>query len=469
MTHPKATSDLAYRVADLLKVEAPWDVVGERATRYELHLQGTEVELERGPILVEGYGLRLFRPRGEGLGTGFQASTDLSPEGLRAAVHDAEATARNAEFPAKTVDLPSSSGRLSDVPVVDPKLWSDPAEAIRTYVAALLRPFEGRKGVVPSFGSVKATLSELSLANSAGLRASYASTSVELELGVKAFGGPEGAPPGEFWVTRSARRLEPETAARDAETWCRYATDVRRAVQPPTGDQAVVLTPEVLSGIIPQVLGFRFTGAARLRKLAPEVGARVGAEHLTVRDEGDYPWAPGSAPLDDEGSPHAKRSLLDRGAVGDLLYDALYGSAFSTRSTGNGIRSRVGPTAHLRFAHPAGPGASTLVVAAGDGGTVDELIEAAGDGILVTQLGWAIPNPISGAFGGEVRIGYRIRGGKLAEPVRGGTVGGTVLAPPGSPSMLTQTEAVGRQAEIADRLVTPPVLVRTLSVAGGST
>lgn len=462
-----AASDLAFRVADLVKTEAPWDIVGERATRFEVHLQGTSVELERGPITVEGYGLRLFRPRGDGLGTGFQASTDLSAEGVRTVVADAEATARHTEFPAKSVDLPSG-GKAADVPVVDPKLWADPGGAVRAYVEALLRPFEGKKDVVPSFGSVKATLQELSIANSAGLRVTFPSTTVDLELGVKAFGGPEGAPPGEFWVNESSRRLEPEKAAESVDRWCRHAADVRRAVRPPSGDQAVVLPPDVMTGILPQVLGFRLSGVARLRKIAPEVGSALAAERVTVRDEGDYPWGRASAPYDDEGTPRSRQPLLRRGSVAGLLYDALYASAFSTRSTGAGVRTAVGPTAALRFAHRPTPGPSTIVLEPGDGGTLDEIVEVARDGVLVTQLGWAFPDPISGSFGGEIRIGYRIRGGKVAEPVRGGTVGGVVFAPPGAPSMLANLEAIGSRTELSDRLAAPPVLVRPLSVAGSS-
>lgn len=459
-------SDLGHRVAERVRVNAPWEVVGERSTRYELHLQGSSVELERGPITVEGYGIRLIRPRGKALGTGFAASTDLTAEGIAATVQAAEATARMNEFPAASVDLPSKAAHPPEVPVVDEKLWADPAQAVQEYAEAVLRPFEGRKGVVPSFGSVKAVLSELTLVNSAGLSVAYPSTYVELELAVKAFGGPEGAPPGEFWVTESGRRLRPESVPASVDAWSRYAADVRRAVPPPSGEQSVILPPDVLSGIILPVLGYRFTGVARLHKNAPEVGAEVAAEDLTLRDEGDQPWSPGSAPYDGEGTPPSKHTLVTQGKVAGLLYDALYAAAFDTRSTGNGVRRGLGPAGQLAFAHPPAPGLSTLVVPPGDGGTIDELAEAAGDGVLVTQLGWARPDAISGAFGGEIRIGYRIRSGKLAEPVRGGTVGGTVLAPPGSPSLLHDVKGIGREPTLSEGLISPALLVRPLTVAG---
>jgi predicted Zn-dependent protease len=120
----------------------------------------------------------------------------------------------------------------------------------------------------------------------------------------------------------------------------------------------------------------------------------------------------------------------------------------------------------MRFTHGPGLGASTLVVKPGAGGTDEELAEAAGDGIWLQQLGWASPDPISGAFGGEIRIGYRIRNGKIAEPVRGGTIGGTVVAPPDSPSLLASVAAVGSRATLVDDLSSPTLLIRTLTVAG---
>jgi len=468
MSPPAKSSELAPHVAERLHVKVPWDVIGERVRRFEIHLQGTEVELVRGPVTVEGYGVRLFTPRGDHLAPGFHASTDLSAGGIAATVREAESVGRFAEFPARSVELPTQGPSASTASVVDQKLWRDPLPTLEGYVHRMLEAFRGRSGVVPSFGSVKATLSEESIANSAGANVAFASTYIELEIAVKASGGPEGPAPGEFWVNESFRRLEPDKLAGSVDAWCRYATDVRRARAPPSGSLAVVLPSDVLSGILLPVLGSRFSGAARLRKIAPEVGTPVGPERLTVRDDGTHPWSVGSAPYDDEGTVQSRRSLIENGVVTGHLYDALYAAALGTRSTGNAVRTAVGPSRMLRFAHAAAPGLSTLVVGPGDGGSTDELVAAAQDGVYVAQLGWASPDPISSAFGGEIRIGYRIRGGKLAEPVRGGTVGGVVLAPPQAPSLFANLAAIGSRTELSDALASPPMLVRPLTVAGAT-
>jgi len=469
MSATATPADTAFRVADRLKVAGPWEVYAERSRRFEVHLNGREIEAIRGPIAIEGYGIRVVRPRGEQVGVGFQASMDLSDAGIQATLADAEQVARHSEFPAKKVDLP---GRAAAGPgtleIVDRALWSDPAKAVDGYVAELLRSFEGRKETVPSFGSVRATLSETSIANSAGLRVQYPQTSVEFEVAVKSFGGPEGAPPGEYWVNSSGRRLENVRLAAEVDQWCTYAQDVRRASAPPSGELPVVLPSAVLSGILPSVLGFRFTGAAQLRKLAPTVGDSAAAESVSIADDGRYPWSPVTGPVDSEGASRGSHPIIARGKVAGILYDALHAGAFGRPPTASASRG-VDPTGFAdwrRFLFAPRVSSSTLSVAPGDAGSDEELIESAGDGIWVQQLGWAIPDPFSGAFGGEIRIGYRIRNGKLAEPVRGGTLGGVVLAPPGQPSMLQSIAGIGSKVTLSDTLASPTLLVRPLVVAG---
>ena len=469
MTSPVGEATTAFEVADQIRGKAPWDVFAERARRYEIHLNGRSVEMVRGPIEIEGYGLRVLRCRDDRTGIGFQASTDLSGDGERSAFEAAEALTPYSKFPAKKVDLPSPvKGAFPSVEIRDPDLWDRPTESLQEYVQALLGAFDGRHGVGPSFGSVRATLTETTVANSEGLRASYAHTTVELEVAVKASGGPEGPAPGEYWVNESTRRLDRKRLPGQVDDWCRYAEDTRRAVAPPSGGLPVVLPPSVLSSILPSVIGHRCTGDARLRAIAPALGTQWGVESLTIRDEGRLPWSVASSPFDDEGSPQRGRDVISGGAVVGLLYDMLHAGAFETRSTGSALRGfrGAGYRDWRRFLHAPKGTSTTLLVTPGTAGTEAEVVAAAGDGIWVQQLGWAIPDPISGAFGGELRIGYRIRRGKLAEPVRGGTVGGVVIAPPGQASLLANVEAIGSKPSLVEGLYAPPMLVRPLTVAG---
>ncbi|HKN06065.1 MAG TPA: TldD/PmbA family protein [Thermoplasmata archaeon] len=459
----------AFRVGDRLAGQEPWEVFGERIRRYEIHLTGEKIEMTRGPIALEGYGLRLFRKRDNVMGIGCQASNDLTDEGVRAAAEDAERTARFSSFPEARFELPTGHGATGGiVEVLDRGLWEYPMDSLDDYVAALRGAFEGRKQGTLSFGSVRATLSEISICNSSGLRTGYGHTTVDVELGVKASGGPEGAAPQEYWVNDSDRRLRPLDLGDRVAEWSRFAEDVRRGKPPPTGEMAVVVPPPVLAGILPTVFGGRFTGSARLRQVAPVAGMKLGSELVTIHDDGRIPWAPTSSPVDDEGVPQRRRTLLDHGTVSELLYDSLTAGTFDTKSTGNGFRGVVsGARNWYRFLQPPTVTPSTISVDPGSGGTDAELIEAAREGIWIQQIGWSSPDPLTGAFGGEIRLAYRIRNGKLAESIRGGTLGGIALAPEGSPSLMTRLEAVGSRAAFAESVLSPPVLVRPLTVAGG--
>lgn len=458
----------AFRVGERLAGKEPWEVFGERIRRYEIHLTGDKIAMTRGPIAIEGYGIRVFRHREQRTGVGHQASNDFSEQGIREATEDAERVAKYASFPTARVELPAGHGATGGiVEVLDRGLWEYPMDSLDRYVVALRAAFEGRKERAISFGSVRATLSETSICNSAGLRTGYGHTIVELELGVKAFGGPEGPPPGEYWVNESDRRLRPSELTGPVSEWCRYAEDVRRGRRPPTGEMAVVVPPPVLAGILPAVFGGRFTGLSRLRQVAPPTGARLGVEIVTVHDDGRIPWAPMSSPVDDEGVPQRRRTLLEQGRATEILYDSLHAGAYETRSTGNGFRGFTsGFRNWYRFLQPPTVSESTIALDPGKGGTDEELVEVARDGILVQQIGWSSPDPLTGAFGGEIRLGYLIRNGKLAEPIRGGTVGGIALAAEGTPSLMTRLEAIGSVATFAEPVHSPSVLVRPLAVAG---
>jgi predicted Zn-dependent protease len=229
----------------------------------------------------------------------------------------------------------------------------------------------------------------------------------------------------------------------------------------------VVLPPDVLSGILPIVCGGRLTGSARLWGANVQPGTKLASELVTLHDDGRIAWAPMSSPVDDEGVPQRRRLLIDRGAVSEILYDTLHAGAFDTHSTGSGFRGiSSGFRTWYRFLQPPTVSPSTIVLTAGTGGSAEELIEAAHEGIWIQEIGWSSPDPVSGAFGGEIRLGYRIRNGKLAEPVRGGTVGGVAFAPEGLPSLMNRLEAIGSMSSFSEPVSSPPVLVSSLPVGG---
>jgi predicted Zn-dependent protease len=469
MSDPTWGADTAFRTADRLRgasLRGPWDVFGERAERYEIHLNGTQREMLRAPLRLEGIGLRVLRPYEGKLGVGFAATSDRSALSIAKAIEDAEATARYSRFPAEGAELPAARPAPTSVDSVDRAAWAAPLESLDAYVHELVSAFDGRVGVVPSFGSVHLTLSEATLANSAGLEHRASRTLVDLEVAVKAFGGPEGRAPGEYWVVAHSVRLDPSTVRSDVETWCARAKDVRVAQPPAAGEQTVVLPPRVLTDVLPEILSFRLSGAAALRGIAPKPGEAIGAPAVSIWDDGRFPFAIGSSAVDDEGSLQAKRSLVSAGNADSTLFDVLHGRAAGLGSTGSGFRDVLSSPAWERFSIPPHPMVTTLVVGTGDVGSDAELAEIAGEGIWLDQLGYAFPDALSAAYGGEIRIGYRIHRGKIAEPLRGGTIGGVVVAGTGERSLLNSVVALGKNATLTPHLSCPALVVEKMAVGG---
>ena len=468
MTAPSA--DTAFRVADRLRgrASAPWEVFGERLRRYEVHLNGASVEMARGPVELEGFGLRIFRPSRTGLGVGFVAGTGHAEDDVDRAWKSAEEYAPYGHSPAKGVALPDSSGPTPpSVEALDWDLWERPEETLQRYVDELLAATGDRKDVVPSFGSVRITLGESTLANSAGLERQRAHTMADLEIAVKASGGPEGVAPGEYWVNRRSRRLDPRGLKGEAQEWARRAQDARRAKAPPTGPQRVLFPTDVMADVMPSILGFRLSGAAQLRNMTPKPGTKVATDTVTLWDDGRFPFGLGTVPFDDEGVPSGRLPLIQRGEMGSVLLDLIYASATDhPASTGNGRRDSIDFAPWFHFSIPPQPVATTLVLEPGSGGTDEELIEAAGEGIWLAQLGYAFPDNVSAAFGGEIRIGYRIRHGKLAEPLRGGTIGGVLLGGGQDPSILSSITNLGSRSLLAGQLSAPTIQVDNVAVAG---
>jgi len=459
---------LASAVAEKLgRLEALWEVYAERARRFEVQLRGAEVETVRGPLTLEGYGVRVLREVEGQTGVGFQASTDFGDGGVRAAAEAAHAVTKFNRFPARQPELPGrDTGVTSNPAILDPDLWSDPAGTMERETSALLAAADAQRLSPPTFAKLRATLIETSIANSQGLAAAYAHTVVEREIAVKSEGGPEGAPPGEFWVDHIGRQARFDRLEERMRDWHRFAEDARRAQAPPSGESTVVMPLEVLAGIVPSVLGFQFSAAAALRGLQVPAGTVVGLDSLEVTDNGSLDWALNSSPVDDEGTPQRVRRLMSGGRALEAVNDVLHASALGGATTGNARRTGFTGDYWQKFTRLPRPGASTVIFAAGTAGDDDELVEQVGDGIWVQQFGWANPDPVSGRFGGEVRIGYRIHGGKIAEPVRGGTVGGAVLTRDGRPSMLNGIVAVGSEAGLSGNLVSPTLAVKNLVVSG---
>lgn len=458
----------ARSVADLLGplTQGPWEVFGQHLVHHEVHLTGREIELVRGPVEVEGFSVRVFRRHDSVLGVGQASSNRADVEGVRAALDRAERWAPLSSFPTPKFDVAPGGAAPPGHGPVDPAVRDRPLESIHAFVAELLAAHPERSDVQPSFGSVRVTYGTTSVVNSAGLERSHDASYVELEWAVKSSGGPEGPAPGEYWVNSTAARLGASALGVDVPRWSRLARDVRTARPPAGGPNTVLFPASVLHDIIPPIVGFRLSAAAALRKIAPGSGEAIAAPGTTITDEPGLPWGPAGGPFDDEGRPTSSRVILEDGNVRGLYSDGLHAAALGSGEPGNAWRAGGVYSTWFRFVAGAQPSPSNLVIRPGDGGKEADLLESVGEGLWLEQLGYAFPDPISGAYGGEIRIGYRVHRGKLAEPVRGGTVGSLLFGPKDTPTLLGAIRHIGSEPTLVGAFSSPTLAVADMPVAG---
>ncbi len=466
---PVVAPELADRLHGLLT--RPWDLYRERLERYEVYLNGPRIEMVRGPIRLEGAGLRVFRATSDGLGSGLSATCDFSDAGMRAMIDAATKTAAFSRVPAPAVSLPAPSVATRSPPeTVDRRVWESPRESIVDHARTLAAQFDGRRDGALSFAVLHATRAESWLTNSEGVEIGSRRTLVYQEAAVTATGGPEGAPRGEYWTEQFTGRMEREGIASQVDTWISRAHDVRRAQPPPNGPTTVGLSPGALATFLPAVLAYRLSGAAEIRKLAPKPGELVASPIVSIDDDGTFPYGLGTSAFDDEGVPQRRHTLIRRGLAAELVQDAVSAGALGTALTGSAHRYSVlsvDAVPWVRFTLVPTAGVSTLAIEPGTAGTDAEIAEGIGEGLWVDQVGFAAPEPQSGSFGCEIRLGYRIRNGRLAEPVRGGTIGGIVIGGGGAESVLRSVTAVGSRPALADYLYAPPLTVEGMQVGGG--
>lgn len=177
------------------------------------------------------------------------------------------------------------------------------------------------------------------------------------------------------------------------------------------GEYEVVLESEAAAGLLffSTLLGF---GARRhqefLSFLRDRIGEQVFSEDLTLWDNPLNERLVGASLFDDEGVPHQKVDLIDKGVVKNLVYDTFTATKDGVESTGN----------HAKWWGPAEPIARHIIVSEGNA-SVDEMISETKKGVLVTHFHYMNPvNPTEGVLTALTRDGtWYVENGEIKYPL----------------------------------------------------
>ena len=203
------------------------------------------------------------------------------------------------------------------------------------------------------------------------------------------------------------------------------------SVAAPAGEMQVVLGPGWPGVLLHEAVGHGLEGDFNRKgtsAFSGRIGERVAAPGVTVIDDGAMERRRGSLTIDDEGTPTGRTVLIEDGILKGYLLDRLNARLMAMESTGNGRRES--------FAHAPMPRMTNTFML---GGTDDpfELVERVRDGIYAKSFGGGQVDITSGKFVFSCTEAYRIRGGRIAEPIKGATLIGD------GPTVLTRVKGVG--------------------------
>ena len=203
------------------------------------------------------------------------------------------------------------------------------------------------------------------------------------------------------------------------------------SVAAPAGEMPVVLGPGWPGVLLHEAVGHGLEGDFNRKgtsAFSGRIGERVAAPGVTVVDDGAMDQRRGSLTIDDEGTPTGRTVLIEDGILKGYLQDRLNARLMGAAPTGNGRRES--------FAHAPMPRMTNTFML---GGTDDpgELLERVKDGIYAKSFGGGQVDITSGKFVFSCTEAYRIRGGKLAEPIKGATLIGD------GPTVLTRVQGIG--------------------------
>lgn len=210
------------------------------------------------------------------------------------------------------------------------------------------------------------------------------------------------------------------------ENWQRYADEALNkavtnlsSVAAKAGKMDVVLAPGWPGIILHEAVGHSLEGDCNRKKtsvFSDMIGQRIAAKGVNVIDDGTIKNRRGSLSVDDEGTPTQATTLIEDGILKGYMHDRMSARLMGLPPTGNGRRES--------YKFVPLPRMTNTYMTNGDKNP-EEIISSVKDGLYCASFGGGQVDTTSGKFVFSASEAYRIRDGKIAEPVKGATLIGS--------------------------------------------
>ncbi len=235
--------------------------------------------------------------------------------------------------------------------------------------------------------------------------------------------------------------IDPATWNRAIDRALAQALTNLSSVDAPAGEMTVLLGPGWPGVLLHEAVGHGLEGDFNRKgtsAFSGQMGQRVAAPGVTIVDDGTLlnpvgGGRRGSLSFDDEGTPTSETVLIEDGILRGLMQDRMNARLMGVEPTGNGRRES--------YAHAPMPRMTNTFMRAGADDPA-ELMSRVKDGIYATSFGGGQVDIVSGNFTFSCTEAWRIRNGKIAEPIKGATLVGD------GPSVMRRVIGIGNDLAI---------------------
>ena len=383
----------------------------------ELYLQHSEAEslmfddgrLKTGSFNVEhGFGLRAVA----GDAVGYAQSGELSATALKRAADAVQAVTRGHSGAYAAAPAGTNRKLYGDInPIGEPSF--EAKVKLLGEIDAFLRDRDPRVRQVTVSLAASWNVVEILRADGHLLRDVRPLTRVNISVVVGEGDRQESGSHGMGGRTGFGDFIAADTWRAGAEEALRQALVNLEAVPAPAGTFDIVLGAGWPGVMLHEAVGHGLEGDFNRKKtsaFAGLMGQQVAAKGVTVVDDGTISERRGSLTIDDEGTPTARNVLIEDGILVGYLQDRQNARLMGVPATGNGRRES--------YAHAPMPRMTNTFMLSGER-TPDEIIASVKDGIYAVSFGGGQVDITSGKYVFGCTEAYRLRNGKVCEPIKG--------------------------------------------------
>ncbi|GAB4259705.1 MAG: metalloprotease TldD [Pararhodobacter sp.] len=375
---------------------------------------------------AEGFGLRAVR----GDVAGYAHSTEITEEAMRRAAATARLAVGQGGGALAAPPAGTNTRLYTDADPIADASFAAKIETLRE-IDAYLRDRDPR--VVQVTATLSAALQEIAILRPEGGLITDIRPMSRIHVGVilEQDGRRESGHSGGGGRIGLSGLMDPAQWKPHAEEALRIAGVNLSARPAPAGVLDVVLGPGWPGILLHEAVGHGLEGDFNRKKtsaFAGLMGQQVAAKGVTVLDDGTIPDRRGSISVDDEGTPSGRTTLIEDGILVGYMQDRQNARLMGVAPTGNGRRES--------YAHPPMPRMTNTVMLGGQDDP-EAMIAAMKNGIWAVGFGGGQVDITSGKFVFSCTEAYRVRDGKVGEPVKGATLIGD------GPTALRNVRAIG--------------------------